>query len=500
MPAPRKTAVLYARFSSHNQREVSINDQLRVCRDYCKREGIQVVGVYFDKAMTGTNDKRPDFQRMIANAPESDYVVVYMFERFSRGKYDAPLYKYELEKKGVKVLSALEYVPDAPEGVMMEKLYEGQAAYYSLKLSRDVRRGMNSNAEKCMTNGVRVFGYGADPDTDTYVVNEEEAAVVREVFSRYINGETLNSIARDLARRGWKTYKGNPVGYSFTHTMIHNRKYTGIYKWGDFEKVGGMPQIIDNATFNTAQKTTHKKVRANEEWTDYPLTGKLICAICGEPMHGFPGTSHTGQKYYYYGCKKGAKCYRKPIRKDLLEGEICREVTAIIDNPAIARHVAELVVNQYKEGDAQSAIKATKAKLRENEKAMQSIDRAIEQGIITPNTKSRIDALVREHDELEGELGRLRVEDMGMTVDDLTEFLLHGFSEADDELLLKGFVNQVFLFDGYAVGTLNFRNGANELEEIRFALEELKLPPEKNQPCTDGTGFGQNCSGRVDRI
>ena len=73
-----KTAVLYARYSSDKQREASIDDQLRVCRDYCKAEGIDVVAEYKDYALSGKTDHRPEFRRMIANAPESDYVVVYI--------------------------------------------------------------------------------------------------------------------------------------------------------------------------------------------------------------------------------------------------------------------------------------------------------------------------------------------------------------------------------------------------------------------------------------
>lgn len=94
-----KTAVIYARFSCSKQREASIDDQLRVCNDYCQREGIEVVGVYADYAMSGRTDDRPQFQKMIANAPESDYVVVYMMERFSRAKYDPAIYKKQIDQE-----------------------------------------------------------------------------------------------------------------------------------------------------------------------------------------------------------------------------------------------------------------------------------------------------------------------------------------------------------------------------------------------------------------
>ena len=103
-----KTAVIYARFSCNKQREASIDDQLRVCRDWCKREGYAIAAEYCDYAISGRTDDRPEFQRMIANAGESDIVLVYMMDRFSRGEYDAPIYKRELAKNGVKLVSALE--------------------------------------------------------------------------------------------------------------------------------------------------------------------------------------------------------------------------------------------------------------------------------------------------------------------------------------------------------------------------------------------------------
>ena len=120
-----KTAVIYARFSCSKQREASIDDQLRVCHDWCTREGYTVVAEYCDYAMSGRTDSRPEFQRMIANAGESDIVLVYMMDRFSRDPFDAPIYKRELERKGVRLVSSLETIPDSPEGIIYEKLLEG---------------------------------------------------------------------------------------------------------------------------------------------------------------------------------------------------------------------------------------------------------------------------------------------------------------------------------------------------------------------------------------
>ena len=122
-----KTAVIYARYSSDSQTEQSIEGQLRVCEDYAKSHDIVIVNTYIDRAMTGTNDNRPAFQRMLkdSNRKEWDFILVYKFDRFSRNKYETAIHKKELKDNGVKVVSATEFVPDTPEGIIFESMLEG---------------------------------------------------------------------------------------------------------------------------------------------------------------------------------------------------------------------------------------------------------------------------------------------------------------------------------------------------------------------------------------
>ena len=122
-----KTAVIYARYSCDNQTEQSIDGQLRVCTEYAKNNDILILDTYIDRAMTGTNDNRPDFQRMIKDSAKKnwDYVLVYKLDRFSRNKYETVIHKKTLRDNGVKVLSAMENIPDTPEGIILESLLEG---------------------------------------------------------------------------------------------------------------------------------------------------------------------------------------------------------------------------------------------------------------------------------------------------------------------------------------------------------------------------------------
>ena len=133
-----KTAVIYARYSSDNQNEQSIEGQLRVCQDYAQRNDILILNTYIDRAMTGTNDNRPDFQKMIKDSSnkEFEYIIVYKIDRFSRNKYETAKYKKILKDNGVKMLSAMENIPDSPEGIILESLLEGMAEYYSAEYKK----------------------------------------------------------------------------------------------------------------------------------------------------------------------------------------------------------------------------------------------------------------------------------------------------------------------------------------------------------------------------
>lgn len=467
-----RRAVIYARFSSDKQRDESIEDQIRVCRSYCDREGYEVVGEYTDRAMSGRSDHRPAFLRMVEEAEGVNAVVVYKMDRFSRDVYDAAIYKKKLADKGIRVVSATENVPDTPEGIILEKLLEGMAAFYSKQLSQNVKRGMEGNALKSKSNGYRIFGYRIDPVTRKYVIDTCEAAIVRDVFARYLSGETLNSISAYYGRLGVKTRRGHTVGYSWAKNMIHNEAYIGVYKWGNVRNPAGIPPIIDRDTFELAQNCTKRRARAMYQYDDYPLTGKLFCGLCGKSMHGKSGKGKSGVKYRYYVCESDGGCRRRPVRADDLEDAIRKEILALVSDERTARSMARRIVESYG-GVSDSALKACEERIKENEEAQGNILKAIERGIIPEGTENRLRTLSAELNGLRAQHGSLMAESMELNEDSLTDFLLHGYAE-DDSLILDGYLNNVYLFDGYAIATMNFRGESNSLAEVRIAMEELE--------------------------
>lgn len=137
-------AVIYARYSSENQREESIEGQLRECKEFARKNDIQIVGSYIDRALSAKTDNRPDFQRMIKDSANGlfDTVIVWKLDRFARNRYDSAHYKAILRKNGVKVISATEVISDTAEGILLESLLEGMAEYYSADLAEKVIRGL----------------------------------------------------------------------------------------------------------------------------------------------------------------------------------------------------------------------------------------------------------------------------------------------------------------------------------------------------------------------
>lgn len=453
-------AVIYARFSCSKQREASIEDQLRVCHEWCDLHHHEVVAEYTDSAISGRTDNRPAFQAMIANAGEADLCVVYMMDRFSRDVYDAPIYKKRLRDKGCKVVSATEAMPDGPEALLIEKLYEGLAAIESAHTSERVKRGMKGNALKCMANGYRVFGYSIVDGF--YEVNPHEAAIVREVFQRHNAGESSNSIARDLAARGIKTRHNNKVGYSFVYTMLHNEKYRGIYSWGEVRQVDGMPRIIDEGTWAQAQSVKPRRHSMNSY--TYVLSGRAMCSECGYNLQGMSANGHGGT-YHYYRCAKG---HIKPPRADWLESALAAELRKLLNDTQLVHEIA-LEVEAYNNSTSAHAARDSAAKrLSDAQKVLENLTQAVADGMPYAMVKDRIEEAQEIVATTTHELEVAQQTDF--SVEEFEAFL-HLGSGLDDATLLDAMVYQVVVSDDSVIATLNF--DLND-EPARLSVERVR--------------------------
>ena len=485
-------AVIYARYSSDNQREESIDGQIRECKEYAARMGLTIIECYIDRAQTGMTDDRPEFQRMIRDSAKGQFesVLVWKLDRFARDRYDSVHYKRWLRKNGVNVISAVEPIPEGPEGILLESLLEGHAEYFSKELSRKVTRGMKENALTCRHNGgVPAFGFTVDK-TLHYHADPVIAPIVLDIFEKYDQGISMKEIAEELNRRGVRSARGNSFNIARIAQILGNRKYIGEYRFGDTVVPDGIPALVPKDLFDRVQarkgKNQHAPARAKAT-ENYLLTTKLCCGKCGAFMVGESGTSSTGMIYRYYRCvntKRHKTCDKKAVKKDWIEDIVLKATMQLIQNEKLLERLAhQLYLMQEQESHAAALLKS---ELKEIEKRLHNLMDAIEQGIITPTTKERLQELEQEKARLEEHIA---VEEIHHTVlsEEQILFFLFQFQKTDitdenqKQHLIDCFVNQIFLYDDHLVLTFNYKDGTKTISLADVESSDLYIDavPEK---------------------
>lgn len=452
-------AVIYARYSSSGQREESIEGQLRECYDFAKKHGIIVIGEYIDKAMTGRVDQRPDFQRMIRDSEKGRFncVLMWKMDRFARNRYDSAMYKYKLKKNGVRIFYAKETIPEGPEGIILESVMEGYAEYYSENLSQNVKRGYYDSALELKTLGKTCLGLKTGPD-GRYMVDQAEAAIVRRIFEEYAAGERAKDIYTRLNDEGYRTSRGGKFNRNSLRRILSNEKYIGVYEYEDIRVENGIPAIItDRELFDKVQKMLriNHDAPARGKAQNFLLTTKLFCGLCGAPMVGDGGTSHTGKAYAYYSCttrKKARSCRKETVAKEWIEDLVVGELVRILHNDELIEEIADRVMEYQNREKDDSGLHALEIRKKENEKALSNMLAAIEAGIITPSTKTRLMELEADRADIEKGIARELLAEPEFERDQIIYFL-ERFRSGDihDEeyriALVDTFLNSVYLYD-----------------------------------------------------
>lgn len=369
-------AVLYARFSSDNQREESIDAQVRAIRDYARKNSIIIVGQYIDKAKSAMTDNRPEFLKMVSDSVKGgfDLVLVHKLDRFARNRQDSIGYRMELKKHGVSLVSVLEYLDDeSPESLILESVLEAMAEYYSKNLAREVNKGMKENALKGLhTGGKPPLGYDVDPETKMLVINEKEAEAVSLTFQMLNEGYGYGKIIDELNLRGYKNKAGKSFGHNSLTNIVRNEKYIGVYvfnklaskdyrgkrngnSYKDADEIirveGVVPPIITKEEFQAAQNkiNSRKHLRgANNAKEVYLLSGKIVCGECWGAYAGSRKYAGRNKKLQVtYRCitrKSKHACTNKEIRREYIEAFVLEALTKYVsDDKLIPR-----LVDSYK--------------------------------------------------------------------------------------------------------------------------------------------------------
>ena len=344
--------MIYARYSSDNQREESIEGQIRECTDYA-------------------------------------------------------------EKNGVHLISVMEPIAEGSQGILVETLLEGMAEYYSAELSEKVIRGQTENAlkGKC-TGGTGTIGYKIDEEK-FYHLDPLTSPLVLEAFQRYDNGDKMVKIVNFLNDKGVRNMQGGKMTHSSVNTMLKNRRYIGELSFRDIVVPDAIPAIVPKDLFDRVQKRMEKNKRApacGKADEEYLLTTKLYCGKCGALMFGESGVSHTGRMYTYYKCaaaKKKKTCDKKAVRKQWLEDLVVNETMKLVEDDASMNAIIAKVMELQNQESTDLPI--YEKQLKETEVGITNMLNAIQMGILTSSTKERLEALEEQRKELQARIAEERL-------------------------------------------------------------------------------------------
>ena len=300
----------YIRVSSDDQLEYSPDSQLKVIREYARREGYLIPDdlVFQDDGISGKSaDRRPAFRLMIATAKEDKHafesIFVWKYSRFARNQEEAIMYKNLLKKNGVDVRSISEPSSDSPFASLIERIIEWMDEYYLINLSGEVRRGMKEKATRGEALGRAPFGYRVE---NKMYVPDENADIVKYIFKRYASGIGYMALTHELVEQGVKTAKGRVPSCAMVEYILHNPAYIGKIRWSeegrlqhrhpaseiDPENVvyvdGKHEALIDIETWNIVQEKLqerHIETKYRRRGGHiYMLKGVIRCGSCGATL------------------------------------------------------------------------------------------------------------------------------------------------------------------------------------------------------------------------
>ncbi|MBN9149711.1 MULTISPECIES: recombinase family protein [unclassified Nitrobacter] len=353
-------AALYLRVSTIRQAEhdVSIPDQRKQGETYCASRGYQLVETFVEAGASATNDKRPEFQRMIEAGTTKpapfDVVVVHSFTRFFRDHFELEFYVRKLAKNGVKLVSITQEMGGDPMHVMMRQIMALFDEYQSKENAKHVLRAMKENARQGFWNralppvGYRIVAaeQRGSKTKKKLEIDPLHADTVRMIYRLFLEGDDatgpmgVKAIANYLNERRFFTRDGGRWGLAQIHTILTRTTYIGEHRFNtrshkdrvkkDESEVAIMavPPLIDRETFDAVQARlkARQPMVTPARVTSGPtlLTGICFCAKCGGAMTLRTGKGSTGALYRYYTCSTKARqgktgCKGRTIPMDKLD-------------------------------------------------------------------------------------------------------------------------------------------------------------------------------------
>ena len=499
-------AVIYPRYSSTGQNEQTIETQIQLCKDYAEKHNLRVVKIFDgDKAKSASKEteKRKDLHKMLAAAETGtfQYIIVYELNRFMRNRAESVLFKSQLEKCGVKVLSVCENITDDEGGELYEMILEWRDEKYSRDLSRRVKHGLDTNVSNGTYCGGRlIYGYKIDFEgisgkvgkyNRRISIDEEQAAIVRYIFEEYDKGVGKKDIASALNAQGHR-YKGKPFTSISFNKWIVNDKYTGEFIFGGRDCKNMYPSIIDKTLFRRVQE----RLRKNRYFAGgvataripYLLTGKAVCACCETDMVAGSGTSKNGKVYQYYDCKrmKKSKCNKRRERKYVLEQYEVECVRDFLSNPENAEIAVTDTLNYFERQTDKESIKSIETKIANVQKEAEELADAFvkaKSSLLQNTIENKMNGCEVLLENLSTQKAKLELErSYKLTKQEILDFiadLLKG-DPADKEYqhrIIDNLVDKVYVGDNEIITILRI-NGSNKVQTETANLSDLKAAAE----------------------
>ncbi|GGC12532.1 resolvase [Novosphingobium endophyticum] len=489
---------IYARYSSDKQSDASIEDQIRLCDERAKREGWQVVQRYTDHGISGASLLRPGIQALMRDAQSGIFNLVLSeaLDRVSRDQEDiAGLYK-RLRFAGIPMVT----LSEGEIGELHIGLKGTMGALFLRDLADKTRRGLRGRVEAGRSGGGNSYGYdvvvnvsaSGEADRGERTINEQQAAIVREIFNAYAAGKSPKAIALDLNKRGESGPSGKGWGPSTINGnwrrgtgILNNELYIGRLVWNRLTYMKNpdtgkrvsrlnlesawvaidVPElrIIDQELWDEVKARQHglRKLPAfhQKQRPRMLLSYLLKCGSCGG---GFSKISQT-----HYGCStarnKGTCTNRSAIKQEELEGRILGALQSQLMEPELCKEFCDEYtrhLNQLR-NEKNAHISAAKAELIKVAKARENIIEAIKNGIPASEVKEDLARVAARRDELQRML-----------------------DQADEEPVLlhpnmAGFYREQVAALAEALTSEEFRGEAADL--LRSLIESIVL-----SPSTDG--------------
>ena len=541
-----KTA-LYLRLSRDDGTESesnSIASQREILKEYIKRyPDMEIYDIYVDDGYSGTNFDRPDFNRMMDDiyAGRVNCVLVKDLSRFARNYTEGGIYLDKtFVKLGVRFIALNNQIDIGIGGInsfnqlvqigVTNIMNESQAANTSV----NVRGTLNLRRQQGKFIGsFPTYGYLKDPDDNHHlIVDEETAPIVRMIFERFIGGESIIGITKDLNEMGipnpsmYKKQKGfnyrHPCGRSndglwpdsSVRRILQNRMYVGDMVQGKnttysykIKQCRAIPKdewiivegthepIISQETFDNAQALFNKSIRKSPKKKNVDLFSGLVrCADCKRVMNK-KTNQHTYGTYHYYRCvtarklKKSA-CTNHTIRIDKLEQAVLLTIQNMINTATtMSELLTQINNNSTRKKESSHIEKALKSQLSEREKIVSMITDLYpdwKSGVITVDEyqmlKERLNERLRIVDEKIASLNKSAEQFQdGITEENefVARFKKYANIESLTRPLLTELVQEIFVHEGGDIEVVFKFQDAYAQAAQYIELNKQLIEPEK---------------------